>query len=130
MPQRIYKTPAALKRQALFRMIQMHIKHHLSTIRCTFSPQGNSSPSNRYYSVNNNALKSALDALANQYAESGEVSLNEVENAIRAYSVEHPDSICIASKDGYKQIYLNGSWPDTIVLQSIKTKETMIIKVS
>jgi hypothetical protein len=130
MPQRIYKTPAALKRQALFRMIQMHIKYHLNTIRCSFSPQGNASPSNRYYSVNNNALKSALDALANQYAESGEVTLNDVENAICTYSVGHPDSICIASKDGYNQVFLNGSWPDAIVMKSIKTKETLTIKVS
>ena len=49
MPVKAYKTPAALKRQAVFKMIQMHMKYHLRTIRQTFTPKGNGSPSNHYY---------------------------------------------------------------------------------
>ena len=47
MPKSIYKTPAALKRQAIFKMVQMHLKYHLSTIRKTFTPTGTGTPRNR-----------------------------------------------------------------------------------
>lgn len=40
MPVAAYKTPAALKRQAIFKMVQMHMKYHLRTIKQTFTPQG------------------------------------------------------------------------------------------
>ena len=35
MPAYVYKTPASLKRQAIFKLIQMHLKYHLRTIRKT-----------------------------------------------------------------------------------------------
>ena len=37
MPKRAYRTPAALKRQALFKFIQMHLKCHLGVIRPAMS---------------------------------------------------------------------------------------------
>ena len=61
MPARIYKTPKALKRQALFRFIQMHRKYHFATISQSFSSVGSVSAANRYYSVNNKSLRMALD---------------------------------------------------------------------
>ena len=33
MPASAYKTPAALKRQAIFKMVQMHLNYHSRTIR-------------------------------------------------------------------------------------------------
>ena len=39
MPASVYKTPAALKRQAIFKMVQMHMKFHLRTIKQTFTPK-------------------------------------------------------------------------------------------
>ena len=33
MPAHVYTTPAAKKRRAIFNMIQMHLKHHLPTLR-------------------------------------------------------------------------------------------------
>lgn len=56
MPISAYRTPAALRRQAVFKLIQMHLKYHLRTIRQTFTPKGNGTPTNRYYSVNSKAL--------------------------------------------------------------------------
>ena len=48
MPASIYKTPKARKRQAIFKMIQMHLRYHLRTIRQTFTSNRNTSSSNRY----------------------------------------------------------------------------------
>ena len=64
MPASAYNTPAAKKRQAIFKMVQMHLKLHLRTIKQTFTPKGNGTASNRYYSLNGKALSAALDALA------------------------------------------------------------------
>lgn len=129
MPAKAYKTPAALKRQAVFKMIQMHLKYHLRTIRQTFTPKGNGSPSNRYYSLNGKALRLALDTLANRYVAGEEVSLTEVEAAISAYAAEHPTSIRIASLSGYGEVFLTGAWPQTITLNANGGDSTVIIIV-
>ena len=47
MPASAYKTPAALKRQAIFKMVQMHLNYHSRTIRQTFTPSGNGTARNR-----------------------------------------------------------------------------------
>lgn len=130
MPKKAYKTPAALKRQAVFKMIQMHLKYHLRTIRQTFTPKGNGSPSNRYYSLNGKALRLALDALADRYVAGEDVTLTDVENAISAYATEHPTSIRIASLDGYGEVFLTGTWPATITLNANGGDSTIIIIVA
>ena len=38
MPASVYNTPEAKLRQAIFKLIQMHLKYHLRTIRQTFTP--------------------------------------------------------------------------------------------
>ena len=129
MPVKAYTTPAALKRQAVFKMIQMHLKYHLRTIRQTFTPKGNGSPSNRYYSMNGKALRLALDTLADRYVAGAEVSLTEVEDAISAYAAEHPNSIRIASLSGYGEVFLTGAWPATITLKANGGDGTVIIIV-
>jgi hypothetical protein len=118
MPKRAYRTPAALKRQALFKFIQMHIKCHLGIIRRTFAPLGNVCPSNRYYSVNNKNLRKALDALADRDVAGEMVTTADVEAAICAYATENPASIRIASMPGYGEVFLTGDWPDTITLRT------------
>ena len=130
MPVKAYKTPAALKRQAVFKMIQMHMKYHLHTIRQTFTPKGNGSPSNRYYSMNGKALRLALDTLADRYVAGEEVSLTEVEAAISAYATEHPTSIRIASLSGYGEVFLTGAWPATITLNANGGDSTVIVVVT
>ena len=77
MPASAYNTPAAKKRQALFKLIQMHLRYHLRTIRQTFTPKGNGTPSNRYYQLNNKALTAALDALADQYCAGEDVTISQ-----------------------------------------------------
>ena len=130
MPNRALKTPAALKRQAVFKFIQMHLRYHLRTIRQTFTPKGNGISFNRYFSVNFKALSLALDTLADQYIDGEEESLIEVEKAISTYATEHPASIRIACLNGYQEVYLTGDWPETITLNALAGDSTVIIIVA
>ena len=130
MPASIYNTPDAKRRQALFKLVQMHIKFHLRTIRQTITPKGNGTPSNRYFSLNYKALALALDALADLYVAGEDVTLTEIEAAISAYAAEHPTAIRIASKSGYQEVFLTGDWPDTITLRTNGGDSTVIIIVA
>ena len=130
MPASVYNTPEAKKRQAIFRLIQMHLKYHLRTIKQTFTPKSNGSPSNRYYSVNAKALGAALDTLADQYCAGEVVTIVEVEAAISAYAAAHEKAIVIASKSGYNEVYLEGTWPETITLNAKTGDSTVIIIVN
>ena len=130
MPASAYNTPAAKLRQAIFKMVQMHLKLHLRTIKQTFSTSGNGSPSNRYYSLNGKALTKALSALAEQYVDGDDVTITDIEAAISDYATEHPTSILIASKSGYRDVFLTGPWPDTITLNALTGDSTIIIIVN
>jgi len=130
MPVSAYRTPAARKRQAIFKLIQMHLKFHLRTIRQTFTPKGNGSPSNRYYSLNAKALNRALETLAERFVAGDDVSISDVEAAIAAYAAEHPTSIRIASLSGYQEVFLTGAWPSTITLNANSGDSTVIIIVA
>lgn len=129
MPASVYNTTEARIRQAVFKMIQMHMKHHLRTIRQTITNKSGS-PSNRYFSLNYKALSQALQALAELYVEGQDVTITDVEQAISDYAAEHPTSIMIASKSGYQDVYLTGPWPDTITLNALAGDQTVIIIVS
>ena len=130
MPASVYNTPEAKLRQAIFKMVQMHLKYHLRTIKQTFTPKGNGSPSNRYYSVNSKALSAALTPLAELYCAGQDVTITDVEQAISDYAAEHPTSIKIASKSGYQEVYLTGPWPETITLNARGGDSTVIIIVN
>ena len=130
MPASVYNTPAAKKRQAIFKFIQMHLKYHLRTIKQTFTPKGNGSPTNRYYSLNNKGLSAALDTLADRYVAGEDVTITDVEQAISNYAAEHPKSICIGSLSGYQEVYLTGPWPTTITLSASAGDSTVIIIVA
>ena len=122
MPVSAYRTPAARKRQAIFTLIQMHLKFHLRTIRQTVTPKGNGTPTNRYYSLNAKALNRALDALAERFVAGDDVSITD--------AAEHPTSIRIASLSGYQEVYLTGEWPATITLNANAGDSTVIIIVA
>ena len=130
MPASVYNTPAAKKRQAIFKFIQMHLKYHLRTIKQTITPKGNGSPTNRYYSLNNKGLSAALDTLADRYVAGEDVTITDVEQAISNYAAEHPKSICIGSLSGYQEVYLTGPWPTTITLSASAGDSTVIIIVA
>ena len=130
MPASVYSSPEAKKRQAIFKMVQMHLKLHLRTIKQTFSTSGNGSPSNRYYSLNGKALTKALSSLAEQYVDGEDVTITDIEAAISDYAAEHPTSIRIASKSGYREVFLTGPWPDTITLNALAGDSTVIIIVN
>ncbi len=130
MPASIFNTPEAKKRQAIFKLIQMHLKYHLRTIRQSFTAKGNGSPTNRYYSVNNKGLSAALDTLAELYCAGQDVTIDDIEQAISDYAAEHPKSIRIASKSGYAEVYLTGAWPETITLNALAGDSTVIIIVA
>ena len=129
MPASVYNTPEARIRQAVFKFIQMHMKHHLRTIRQTITNKSGS-PSNRYYSLNSKALTAALQPLAELYVDGQDVTITDIEQAIAAYATEHPTSIHIASKSGYQDVYLTGPWPDQIVLNALAGDRTIIIIVA
>ena len=130
MPASAYNTPAAKKRQAIFKMVQMHMKLHLRTIKQTFTPKGNGTATNRYYSLNGKALTKALDSLADRYVAGEDVTITDVEQAISNYAAEHPKSICIGSLSGYQEVYLTGPWPTTITLSASAGDSTVIIIVA
>ena len=130
MPASAYKTPAALKRQAIFKMVQMHLNYHMRTIRQTFTPNGRGTALNRYYSVNGKSLTKALDGLADQYVSGEIVTINDVEAAISAFATENPMAIVIAQKSGYGKVYLTGGWPSSITLHANGGDSTVIIIVS
>ena len=95
MPAHVYTTPAAKKRRAIFNMIQMHLKHHLPTLRKTITPKGIGSSYTRYYSLNAKPLARALGVLAEEVVAGKDVSITDVEEAITAYAADHPSEICI-----------------------------------
>lgn len=130
MPVSAYRTAAALKRQAIFKLIQMHLKYHLRTIRQTFTPKGNGTPTNRYYSVNAKALNLALADVADRLVAGEDISLTDVEAAISTYATAHPTSIRIASLSGYQEVFLTGEWPGTITLNANGGDSTVIIIVA
>lgn len=130
MPASVYKTPAALKRQAIFKMVQMHMKFHLRTIKQTFTPKGIGTSTNRYYSVNGKAFTKALDSLAEVWVAGETVTLADVEEAISAYAAENPQAIVIAHRTGYGDVYLTGEWPSTIILRANGGDSTVIIIVA
>lgn len=130
MPASAYNTPEAKLRQSIFKLIQMHIKQHLRTIKKTFTPKGNGSPSNRYYSVNSKALTEALTSLAERDVAGQNVTITDVEQAISDYAAQHPTSIKIASKSGYSEVYLTGPWPSTITLNALAGDSTVIIIIA
>lgn len=129
MPASVYNTTEARTRQAIFKMVQMHMKHHLRTIRQTITNKSGA-PSNRYFSLNYKALSQALQALAELYVNGQDVTITDVEQAISDYAAEHPTSIKIAAKSGYQDVYLTGPWPDTITLNALAGDRTVIIIVA
>ena len=129
IPARVYSTTEARIRQAIFKFIQMHIKHHLRTIRQTITAK-NGSPYNRYYSLNKKGLASALQSLAELYVHGQEANLTDIETAISTYAAEHPTSIRIGSLSGYQDVYLTGAWPATITLNALTGDSTVIVIVA
>ena len=130
MPAKAYTTPAALKRQAIFKMIQMHLKYHLRTIRQTFTPKGNGNATNRYYAVNGKALRAALDTLADLMVAGELVTIDDVEEAICAYAAANPKAITIGRLAGYGEVYLEGEWPSTITLRAAAGASTIVVIVA
>ena len=130
MPAYVFKTPGALKRQAVFKLIQMHLKYHLRTIKQTFTPKGNGTSSTRYHSVNGKALTAALSDLADRYVAGEVVTLTQVEEAISAYAALNPEAITIAKRSGYGDVFLTGEWPSTITLRASGGDSTIIIIVA
>jgi len=129
MPASVYNSTEAKVRQAIFKFVQMHMKHHLRTIRQTITAK-NGTPCNRYYSLNKKGLNAALQTLGEQYVDGVDVTITDIEAAISAYAAEHPTSIKIASKSGYQEVYLTGPWPSTITLNALAGDSTIIIIVA
>lgn len=129
MPASVFNSTEARIRQAIFKFVQMHMKHHLRTIRQTITAKTGTA-FNRYYSLNKKGLNAALQTLAEQYVDGADVTINDIEAAISAYATEHPNSIKIGSLSGYQEVYLTGEWPATITLNAQSGDSTIIVIVA
>lgn len=127
MPAHMFQTPGAKKRQALFTLMQWHLKQHRRTLGQTFGKSRYGTSSNRYLSVNYAPLAQALDALADQLVSGGQVARQEVEQAIAAYATQHPNAILIGLRDGYAEVCLEGAWPSTITLKALGGDNTIVV---
>lgn len=130
LPAYVTKTPAALKRQSIFKMVQEYANFHLRTLKQTITRKGNGTVINRFTHLNYKAFAAALDALADRMVAGEVVTLSEIEAAIAAYAAEHPQAIVIAARSGYGKVYLTGAWPDTITLRASGGDSTIIIIVA
>ena len=130
MPAWVFKTPGALKRQGIFKFIQMHMKYHLRTLKQTITPKENGTVMNRYYSMNYKPLSEALDALADRYVAGEVVTLTEIETAIATYAAANPETIVIGCRNGYGDVHLTGEWPSTITLHASGSCNTIVIFVA
>ena len=130
LPAYVTKTPAALKRQSIFKMVQEYANFHLRTLKQTITRKGNGTVINRFTHLNYKAFAAALDALADRMVAGEVVTLSDIEAAIAAYATEHPQTILIAARSGYGKVYLTGAWPDTITLRASGGDSTIIIIVA
>jgi hypothetical protein len=130
LPAYVTKTPAALKRQSIFKMVQEYANFHLRTLKQTITRKGNGTVINRFTHLNYKAFAAALDALADRMVAGEVVTLSEIEAAIAAYATEHPEAIIIAAKSGYSKVRLTGTWPDTITLRASGGDSTIIVIVA
>ena len=129
MPASVFNSTEARIRQAIFKFVQMHMQHHLRTIRQTITAKTGTA-FNRYYSLNKKGLNAALQTLAEQYVDGADVTITDIEAAISAYATEHPNSIKIGSLSGYQEVYLTGEWPATITLNAQSGDSTIIVIVA
>lgn len=130
LPAYVTKTPSALKRQSIFKMVQEHANFHLRTLKQTITRKGNGTVINRYTHLNYKAFAAALNALAERMVAGEVVTLTEIEAAIAAYATEHSQSIVIAARSGYGKVYLTGEWPSTITLRANGGDSTIIVIVA
>ena len=130
LPAYVTKTPAALKRQSIFKMVQEYALFHLRTLKQTITRKGNGTVMNRFTQLNYKAFSAALDALAVRMVAGEVVTLADIEAAIAAYATENPQAIVIAARSGYGKVYLTGAWPDTITLRASGGDSTIIVIVA
>ena len=130
LPAYVTKTPAALKRQSIFKMVLEYANFHLHTLKQTITRKGNGTVINRFTHLNYKAFAAALDALADRMVAGEVVTLTDIEAAIAAYAAEHPQAILIAARSGYGKVYLTGAWPDTITLRASGGDSTIIVIVA
>lgn len=128
-PAGMFKTPEARKRQALFTLVQWHMKYHAATIKKCFSKGKFWSAKNHYYHRNAKAFNEALDSLADSYVQGNKVSMTDIEDAISNYASANPDTIQIGGLDGYQPVFLNGSWPASITLSNGQGTSTTVVIV-
>lgn len=131
MPAAMFKTPAALKRQAIFKLVTMHVMNHLGTLSRTISGYADGKRYLPYPAVyrklNGAAFTAALGALAEQQVAGQTVDIAQVEQALASYATSHPASIVIGHRDGYGEVYLTGTWPSQITLRARRGTDTIVV---
>ncbi|MCF0212081.1 MAG: hypothetical protein HUK17_04215 [Bacteroidales bacterium] len=110
------KTDAQKISIALFTLIQVYATFHAACFRDTFEKTRFGSYRNTFTRLNNKPLRLALAELAQRMVNGETIRDSEIEAAVTAYATAHPDEILVASRDGYRKVYLTGAWPAVINL--------------
>ena len=116
MPASMFKTPAARKRQALFRLCLMYIKQHAATINKSFDAFTSWTARNAFFKANGKALNKALEPLAERELQGETITPSQLEDTVAQYATANHTAITIGKKAGYQPVYLSGAWPSTINL--------------
>ncbi|MCQ2298956.1 MAG: hypothetical protein MJZ81_12040 [Bacteroidales bacterium] len=127
MPRAMFNTPAAKKRQSLFKLVGMHLRFHHGEFDHLFDKRSSWTAANAYHKRNAQALRAALDTLADRMVAGDMISTTEVENAIATYATANPTAIVLADKSPYELKFLTGSWPATITLSNASGSRTTIV---
>lgn len=101
-------------RTALLGLISLFTAVHAQSIENSFNRTKHGSQRNYFTKRNYQALREALNDLANQYAISRVVpAMQDIEDAIGTYAAEHPNSIYRVKKTGLDVVFLEGNWDDS-----------------
>lgn len=124
------KSPLRQRQMAIFAMVQAHLGLHRKTLNLTFDRVGMRLGTNIYSSLNGTHLTAALEPLVAEKIKKGHLPVSRIEEAITQYAAAHPGAICISQRSGCLPVYLNGPWPDTIVLQDAAGATLQVVPCS
>lgn len=122
------RRPERRKQNALFALIQMHLKTRKDFLRLSIESDGNCYHIRRYQKMNSKPLKEALKELTEKHITAEVVTPYMVEKAIESYARKHPGEIIIGARSGCQNVTLDGPWPEEIILRSSDGKNETTIR--
>ncbi|MDY5969470.1 MAG: hypothetical protein SPJ13_05610 [Bacteroidales bacterium] len=127
MPRVMYESEASQGNRSLFTLVQWHTRNHSWIFKRTFITRGSGNPATKYYSENKHILRAIFGAYLASLKDDEPVDMDMLEAAVMAYSVEHPNSIVIGKREGYETLYLNGEWPEHVVMRGLGHNQPIVV---